>query len=411
MSIAFVVQRYGAEVAGGAEALARDTARALVRAGEDVTVFTTTARDYLSWEPFYPEGTSMDDGVVVRRFAVDPPDPRRSAALVRQLGLSPGDPALEAAWATAQGPVSRGLLAALANRGDFNRGDSPSPGTVPMRGLSPGRGCPRVVVCWTYLYATSQMAMPIVRDRSILVPLAHEEPMLRFTLTRGVIRMARALAFMTPEERRLVEDTAGVGGTPGVVVGAGLDPSPDGDAAHARAARPLPPRFVLYLGRVDAAKGVDALIRAHRAYRDAGGTLGLVLAGREAPGTRIPGWVTTTGFLTDGERADLLAAAEVVVLPSPYESLSLVALEAWRAGRPTLGNARANVVAGQTARSGGGLLYTGPVTYGRQLDRLAASPAECLALGRSGRAFAAHWTWDACVARWREVIALAGGTP
>ncbi len=384
MSIAFVVQRYGAEVAGGAEALARDTARALVRAGEDVTVFTTTARDYLSWEPFYPEGTSMDDGVVVRRFAVDPPDPRRSAALVRQLGLSPGDPALEAAWATAQGPVSRGLLAALANR---------------------------VVVCWTYLYATSQMAMPIVRDRSILVPLAHEEPMLRFTLTRGVIRMARALAFMTPEERRLVEDTAGVGGTPGVVVGAGLDPSPDGDAAHARAARPLPPRFVLYLGRVDAAKGVDALIRAHRAYRDAGGTLGLVLAGREAPGTRIPGWVTTTGFLTDGERADLLAAAEVVVLPSPYESLSLVALEAWRAGRPTLGNARANVVAGQTARSGGGLLYTGPVTYGRQLDRLAASPAECLALGRSGRAFAAHWTWDACVARWREVIALAGGTP
>jgi hypothetical protein len=73
--------------------------------------------------------------------------------------------------------------------------------------------------------------------RSVLVPLAHEEPMLLFTLTRGVIRMARALAFMTPEERRLVEDVVDVGDTPGVVVGAGLDPSPDGDAAAARAAR------------------------------------------------------------------------------------------------------------------------------------------------------------------------------
>ena len=123
---------------------------------------------------------------------------------------------------------------------------------------------------------------------------------------------------------------------------------------------------------------------------------------------RIPEWVTTTGFITDQERADLLATAEVVVLPSPYESLSLVALEAWRAGRPTLGLARAAVVAGQTARSGAGLLYTGVHTYARQLTRLAANPEERTAMGEMGRAFAADWTWDACVARWREVLALAG---
>jgi glycosyltransferase involved in cell wall biosynthesis len=385
MRVAFVVQRYGAEVAGGAEALCRDTARALVRAGEDVTVFTTTARDYLSWEPFYPAGDWMDDGVRVRRFAVDPPNPKRSADLVRHLGLSPGDPALEAEWAKAQGPVSRDMLRALGER--ENPYDA--------------------VACWTYLYATSQLSMPLVRDRAVLVPLAHEEPMLRFTLTRGVIRMAKALAFMTPEERRLVEDTAGVEHVPGVVVGAGLDPSPDGDAARARRELALPRRFALYLGRVDAAKGVDALIRAHADYRAQGGELGLVLAGREAPGMSIPDWVTTTGFISDQQRADLLAAAEVVVLPSPYESLSLVALEAWRAGRPTLGNARAQVVAGQTARSGGGLLYTGPETYGRQLTRLAANLAEREVMGKTGRAFAADWTWDACVARWQQVLHMA----
>ena len=380
MDIAFVVQRYGAEVAGGAEGLCRDTARALVRAGEDLTVYTTTARDYLSWEPFYPPGNWVDDGVAVRRFAVDPPDPARAADLVRHLGLVPGDPEREGEWAKAQGPVSRDMLRAL--RGAEHQ----------------------AVVCWTYLYATSQLAMPLVRDRAVLVPLAHEEPMLRFDLTRGVIRVARALAFMTPEERQLVEDTAGVEGTPGVVVGAGLDPAPDGDAGRARRARALPERFALYLGRVDAAKGVDALIRAHAGYREAGGPLGLVLAGREAPGMRIPDWVTTTGFIGDDERADLLDAAEVVVLPSPYESLSLVALEAWRAGRPTLGNARAQVVAGQTARSGGGLLYTGPVTYGRQLNRLADHPRERRDMGDSGRRFAAGWTWDACVGRWRELL-------
>ena len=119
---------------------------------------------------------------------------------------------------------------------------------------------------------------------------------------------------------------------------------------------------------------------------------------------RIPDWVTTTGFIGDDERADLLDAAEVVVLPSPYESLSLVALEAWRAGRPTLGNARAQVVAGQTARSGGGLLYTGPRTYGQQLTRLADDPRARRDMGESGRRFAAGWTWDACVGRWRELL-------
>ncbi len=397
MSIAFVVQRYGTEVAGGAEALCRDTARALVRAGEDVTVYTTTARDYLTWAPYYPEGTTDDDGVEVRRFAVNRPDPDRSAALVRHLALNPGDPAQEAEWAKAQGPVSPALLAAL----------SESPAKPPDRQPVHRQCRYEAVACWTYLYATSQMAMPLIRDRSILVPLAHEEPMLRFTLTRGVIRSAQAHAFMVPEEQALVRQMVGTDDIPGVVVGAGLDPSPDGDADRAWRARPLPRRFALYIGRVDASKGVDALIRAHTAYRDAGGDLGLVLAGREAAGLDIPGWVATTGFISNQERADLLAAADVVVLPSPYESLSLVALEAWRAGRPTLGYARSAVVAGQTARSGGGLLYTGPETYGTQLTRLANNPEERQAMGDAGRAFAAGWTWDACVDRWREVIDLA----
>ena len=112
MAIAFVVQRYGTEVAGGAEALCRDTARALVRAGEEVTIYTTTARDYLTWAPHYPEGTTDDDGVEVRRFAVNRPDPDRSAALVRCLALNPGDPGEEAEWAKVKGPVSPAPLAA-----------------------------------------------------------------------------------------------------------------------------------------------------------------------------------------------------------------------------------------------------------------------------------------------------------
>jgi len=370
-------------VAGGAEALCRDTARALARAGDEVEVYTTTARDYLTWAPHYPEGATVEDGVLVRRFAVEPPDPGRSAALVRRLSLGAGDGAAEAAWARAQGPVAPGLLAALA--------------------AAPARH--EAVALWTYLYATSQLAMPLVAGRAVLVPLAHDEPMLRFGLSRGLVRMAAGLAFMTPEERRLVDDLHGLDGRPEAIVGAGLDPAPAGDADRARRAFPLPRRFALYLGRVDAAKGVDALLRAHGGYRAAGGPLGLVLAGRPAGDLRVPGWVVTTGFVDARTRADLLAACEVVVLPSPLESLSLAALEAWRARRPTLANARSEVLAGQTARAGGGLLYVTARDYARQMSRLASDPSLAAALASRGARFAESWTWDACVRRWRALLA------
>ncbi|MDX6646565.1 MAG: hypothetical protein QOK40_2292, partial [Miltoncostaeaceae bacterium] len=163
-----MVQRYGAQVAGGAEALARQTAHALARAGDDVVVYTTTARDYLRWEPHFPAGEERDGPVLVRRFPVEPADPGRAEGLLRALARRPGDPALEAAWARAQGPVSRPLLAALAGGGARHE----------------------TVAIWTYLYATSQLALPLVAERAVLVPLAHDEPMLRFGLTRGLVALA-----------------------------------------------------------------------------------------------------------------------------------------------------------------------------------------------------------------------------
>jgi glycosyltransferase involved in cell wall biosynthesis len=384
MRLAFVVQRFGEEVAGGAEALCRSTARALAGGGDEVDVYTTTARDYLTWRPHYREGVERDGPVVVRRFAADAPDPRRSAALVRSLALGDGGPEAERDWALAQGPLAPGLVRAL--------GDAASRYEA--------------VALWTYLYATTQLAVGLARDRSILVPLAHDEPMLRFGITRGVVRAAAGLAFMTPEERRLVDDLHGLRDRPEAIVGAALDPAPPGDGVRARAGRPgLPRRFALYMGRVDPAKGVDALVRAHEGYRSAGGPLGLVLAGRPAGRMRLPRWVVATGFVDARARSDLLDAAEVVVLPSPHESLSLVALEAWRAGRPTLATARSEVLSGQSARSGGGLLYDDAASYARQLSRLASDGDLRDRLGARGARFCASQTWDACARRWRALLA------
>ena len=180
-------------------------------------------------------------------------------------------------------------------------------------------------------------------------------------------------------------------------------------AAAARAGFALPDRFALYLGRIDPAKGIDELLRAHAGYRAGGGELELVLAGRATVPMEFPDWVVATGFVTEEHRASLIDAATCVVLPSRHESLSLVALETWQRNTPTLANGHSEVLAGQTRRSGAGRIYLDEGEYARELERIAGNPTEGRAMGMRGAAFASDATWPDCVERWERLLwAVAG---
>ena len=108
-----------------------------------------------------------------------------------------------------------------------------------------------VIAFYPYLYYPTIRGLPLVRDRAILHPAAHEEPALHFRVFDPVFADCRGFAFHTRSERRLVVERFGVAATPQVVVGLGIEEA-DGSPESAHVAFGLGEApFLLCVGRVD----------------------------------------------------------------------------------------------------------------------------------------------------------------
>jgi glycosyltransferase involved in cell wall biosynthesis len=136
---------------------------------------------------------------------------------------------------------------------------------------------------------------------------------------------------------------------------------------------------------VDANKGVDRLLayfkRAHADWPD---TPTLVLAGPLALEIPEHSKIRYLGEVSDEEKYALIEACELLILPSPFESLSITILEAWAMKRPVLVNANARALEGQCLRSGGGLFYRGDAEFGAALRWLMERPEVRGKLGDAG---------------------------
>jgi glycosyltransferase involved in cell wall biosynthesis len=209
----------------------------------------------------------------------------------------------------------------------------------------------------------------------------------------------------TPEERDLAVERFRIR-VPGEVAGIGLDAGPKALAGGFSAGRGLG-EFLLYLGRIDVWKGVPELIEYFARYRaERAPDLTLVLAGKTHMSLPRADGVIAAGFLSEAEKQAALAEASVLVVPSSYESLSVVALESWLAGTPVAASARSRAVAGQCARSGGGVAYEDYPSFREAIDRLRSPDGR--RLGDAGRRFVEReCSWGRILDVYRRAIAAA----
>ena len=387
MKLAFVVQRYGADIAGGSEAHCRALAHQLA-ARHDITVLTSCATDYVSWRNVHPPGETRDGSVGVIRFAVRRPrDLHTFADLSDEVFDGTAPPERQRAWFSANGPDVPDLLEHLRQFG-------------PSYDL---------VLFWTYRYFPSYYGVPIVKERAVLLPTAEEDHAIDLDVLAEFFTLPAAYLFLTPEEQTLVSSRARDPLGPSTVIGTGLEPAetPDDRARTLLEQSGIPRDYVLYLGRVDRNKGCHTLLDHFQAYLDAFASdeVMLVLAGPAK--MRVPAHprITALGYVADDLRRALLAHARVLAVPSPYESLSIALLEGWNYGVPAIVNARCSVLEGQVRRANGGIPYRSAEEFCEALAYLRTHEQERRVLGEQGRAYVEHeYRWPTVIERVERLL-------
>ncbi len=357
--IAIVNQRYGLEVNGGSEYYTRLLAEHL-QESFDVTVLTTTALDYDTWENHYPAGTDKIHGVKVLRFPVKH---RRNIPLFRiitkctfvlkKIGIH-----TDRQWIYAQGPVVPRLLRYVqAHESDYD-----------------------AFFFVTYLYYSTAMGLPKVAGKSIMIPTAHDEPYIDLPVFRKLFLKSAAILYLTEEEKEFVQHKFQNEHVPHDVIGVGIDlpdelRKPEGVSSAVlkfRVDYQISGEYIIYAGRIDTGKNCEEMFAFFQKYKQKhpDSSMRLVIVGKAVMEVPVHADIHYLGFVSEADKYAAIAGAKWLWLPSRYESLSLALLEGMALGTPGFVNGACEVLKGHCIRSGGAVYYQGYEQFEQKLNEM-----------------------------------------
>lgn len=336
--VAFVVQRCGAGVNGGAESLCLQVAQKMSDTW-DVEILTTCALDYMTWENHYPEEVDLRDDVAIRRF---PTSSTRNVDSFNQLSADLNSRMRlssikeQEQWMEKQGPNSPALTSYIKKHKDNFT----------------------AFIFFGYLYATTAQNLPLVADKSYLVPCAHDEWPIYFSMFDTLFSLPKKFVFNMESEKVFLEKRFFHLKLDGPTAGAGIDvPNQTSPKSFIQKYNISAP-YLLYCGRIDPSKGCADLFDAFLRWKyEKRIPYQLVLVGKPAMEIPVHDDIISTGFVTPEEKWDAMAGCEWLVMPSKYESLSIVLIEAWSLGKPAIVNKKCDVLVEHCEVGKGGLYY------------------------------------------------------
>lgn len=374
MKLVFVVQRYGLEINGGAELHCRWVVEHLKKYF-DVEVLTTRAYDYITWKNHYPEGEEVINGIPVKRFSVTRSRiPERFGRIQNRILENEHSLEDELNWLEEEGPLSPALIEHIQNhRDDYD-----------------------YFFFFSYRYYHSYWGINALPHKSILVPTAEYDPIIHLRIFKELFRKPRAFIYNSVEERNMINTLSRNENIPGDVVGVGTEIPEEYSSEEFRKKFRIKGDYILYIGRIDENKGCVQLFDYFQRFkREESTDVKLVLVGSSKLNIPAHPDIVYLGFLSEEDKFSSLDGALILMMPSFYESLSMVTLEAWALDKPVLANAQCKVLKGQCQRSNAGLFYESYEEFHEVLRLLLELPRLREGMGKNGKKyFQENYTWD-----------------
>jgi len=384
--IAIVVPRYGEEILGGAETLARGLAENLVDRGLEVDILTTCARDHFTWQNYYRPGSEIINRVHVRRFPVNQDrDLGRFLDLSRKIATHQELTTEEQYGWIDESVHSASLYDYLDRRGDLYD----------------------LLFFVPYLFGTTYYGSTIRPEKSIIWPCLHDEPYAYFEATRTMLEECRGIMFNSWPEMEFARERLRIENDGMRVIGFGFH-DVTGLGVRFRKKCRIGERFILYSGRLEAAKNLPLLVSYFTKYKERNqNDLLLILMGTGPEILPRRRDIVQLGFKHGQEKLDAYAAATILCQPSVNESFSIVLMEAWLSETPALVHDLCSVTRYHCQKSNGGLYFGNYEEFEECVNLLLERPDLRSQMGANGRRYVlTNYDWDRIVDKLKVALEI-----
>ncbi|WP_411824422.1 glycosyltransferase family 4 protein [Leptospira sp. 'Mane'] len=365
--IAILVPRFYPNIAGGAEKLALDYAL-ILKESFQIQIFTTCAKDYVSWKNELPVGEEFWNDIKIHRFPVKKERNINRMNQVLESCLQKGNNASqdeEENFLIEQGPYSPSLVNQIIERqNEFD-----------------------LIILVGYLYYPIVKALPNLKNPVLIIPTFHEEPAFTLPVYKRTFLPTYSYCFNAPEEAEVYKKQIGVLPKNFFLIGTYVDLPVDDvlkDSADKDEIN------LLTLGRIEPAKGFPELYAYYDSWKRffPKEKINLISIGNNhLPEDLIPASVHLQGFVTQKEKENLLLNSDLILNPSAFESFSIAIMESWSFSKPVLVNGKSDVMRGHCHRSQGGLYYSDEISFRRSLEYLIQNRNIRKRLGTNGRKY------------------------